>query len=179
MRLFRILLLLLINVLFFISCDTDNKKTGDQRSAKQQKAAYSFVKTFLNTNKATQQKFTKALRPNFKDIQAIFPDTAIQNKARLYINQLFGKKKFQIHPLTESNQVLIWSASTNDFNTATGDAIHFPSNFRQIIPYLKEGTIIHRFKFVKDKFPAGISFEGLVRVNDKWVIFPKIWKIVE
>ena len=178
MRSLKISWLLIIGVWFFISCDTENKKKHAQKYP-QQKIAHSFVATFLKTNKATQQKLTKALRPNFKDIQAIFPDTAIQNKAQKYINRLFDKEKFQIQPLGESNKILIWTASTNDFNDAIGDAIHFPSNFIQIIPYLKDGTIIHRFKFVKDQFPAGVSFEGLVKVNGKWVIFPKIWKILQ
>ncbi len=174
---FKISWLFILSIFLFISCGTDIKEKTHPTNYPQQKVAYSFVKTFLKTNKATQLKLTKALKPNFKDIQAIFPDAAMQNRARKYINQLFDKEKFLVRPLAESNQVLIWTASTNDFKAAIGDAVHFPSDFIKILPYLEDDVIIHRFKFVKDQFPAGISFEGLVRVNDKWVIFPKIWKI--
>ncbi|MGB0861463.1 MAG: hypothetical protein ACPG19_04595 [Saprospiraceae bacterium] len=141
--------------------------------------ARDFLSVFLKSSHGTRQTLSKALQPKRADIEAIFIDTAIQNEILDYTERLFKKEKFNIKCFPDYNQVLIWTASVEDFETGTGDAIEFPSSFFKIIPFLKKKTVVHRFKLVQEGYPAGASYEGLFYINGRWVLFPKVWKILD
>lgn len=45
-------------------------------------------------------------------------------------------------------------------------------------PFLNKGLVFYRFKFVEPGKELGISFDGLVFVNGRFVIFPKPWRML-
>ena len=141
--------------------------------------ARDFLSIFLKSSYGTRQTLSKALQPERADIEAIFVDTAIQNLVLNYTERLFKKEKFSIKCFPDYNQVLIWTASVEDFEAGTGDAMEFPSSFFKVVPFLKEKTVVHRFKLVQEGYPAGASYEGLFYVNGRWVLLPKVWKVLE
>ena len=44
---------------------------------------------------------------------------------------------------------------------------------------IEPGHTIYRFKFVQPGKNIGMAFDGLVKVNGRWVIFPKPWRIFQ
>lgn len=44
---------------------------------------------------------------------------------------------------------------------------------------IKDGHTIFRFKLVKPGEGMGMTYDGLIRVNGHWCIFPKAWREIE
>jgi hypothetical protein len=172
--------LILVSCCFW-SCETPKAQANDIKKAHpvNNKEAYAFLETFLNSNASIQRQLSKALKPTKQDLAAIFVDTAIQSKAWDYVEYLFEKEKFNIRLRKEHQDLEVWSAAVKDFENGVGDSIEFPSDFMTIIPFLNEDLTFHRFKFKVKGYSSGVSYDGLTQVNGRWVIVPKAWKVVE
>jgi hypothetical protein len=48
--------------------------------------------------------------------------------------------------------------------------------YQQVLPYFNEGFPVGRFKFVKKGETLGLKFDGLTKVNGRWVLMPKPWE---
>jgi hypothetical protein len=62
-----------------------------------------------------------------------------------------------------------------------GDAVlsDFPGGYKDILPYMIGDHPIVRFKFITSGETLGLAFDGLVFVNDRWVLMPKPWRYLE
>ena len=48
-----------------------------------------------------------------------------------------------------------------------------------MVQFFKRNVPIVRFKFVKQGETTGMAFDGLIYVNDRWVIMPKPWRVLK
>ena len=170
---------LLSLLLWNCGASSENEANQPLDESTQAAQAHDFLSIFLTSTHGTRRTLTAALQPKRADVEAVFVDTAIQNRVLAYTERLFKKEKFNIKLFPDYNQVLVWTATVEDFETGRGDAMDFPSSFFKVVPFLKEKTVVHRFKFVKDDYPAGAGYEGLIYVNGRWVLFPKVWRVFE
>ncbi len=139
--------------------------------------ARSLLMKFLDAN-ADHATLTKALRPSEADYRAYFASNAWQTAMTKY-NELWDKYPMAIKPNTGQTQLLLWSATIEDIKYGTGDASKFPGGYKMIHDKIEPGHTIYRFKFVQPGKNIGMAFDGLVKVNGRWVIFPKPWRIFQ
>jgi len=155
--------------------DTTAKKTtvkGDLASAK-------IIVTGFMKKDADCMALTKKLVPNLDDCKAYLAKEEDAQKVFTYMQdfvQKMEKEDKPIAPKAEQDDYLIYSATTDQMKEKEwkGDLEKFPGGYHDLAPMLKPGITIYMFRFVKKGEEKGIRYDGLIFVNDHWVIFPKI-----
>ncbi|MBP7950618.1 MAG: hypothetical protein KA004_13275 [Verrucomicrobiales bacterium] len=51
-----------------------------------------------------------------------------------------------------------------------------PGGYKEAVSHLAKGLRIYGFKYVKPGESSGMAFDGLVKVDGRWVIIPKMWR---
>jgi hypothetical protein len=120
---------------------------------------------------------TQALFPDEADIRAVYRDPV----AGLLVQNLLPRFRpgVKFTPKPEHDAILLARATTDQL--IAGDPVlrDFPGGYSKVLPYMLPGVPIVRFKFVKSGETLGLAFDGLVYVNDHWVIIPKPWRYLE
>ncbi len=126
---------------------------------------------------ADRPGLTRALKPTAADYAAVFEgDNA--TKAAAGYEKLWSDPRAVIGAAPENNQLLVWSATTDDLKAGTGDSGNFPGGYKQAASTFKAGITLYRWKFVKPGEKLGMAYDGLAYVNGHWAWFPKPWRVV-
>lgn len=116
--------------------------------------------------------------PTDADYLAVFDESSVTG-AREHYAKMWASMGSGIAPKDGQTEVILTSATTSDFRTATAKAREFPGGWKRVAPRLKEGVTWYRFKFVKPKSLLGMAFDGLTFVNGHWAFFPKPWRAIK
>ena len=127
---------------------------------------------------ADHSALTNTLKPTEADYKAFFTNDSWKTAMDKY-NELWEKYPFAIKPNEGQTELLLWGSNIEDIKFGTGNAMKFPGGYKMIVDRIESGHIIYRFKFVKPGKSIGMSFDGLVKVNGRWVIFPKPWRVFQ
>ena len=127
---------------------------------------------------ADHNTLTKSLKPTEADYKAFFTNDSWKTAMDKY-SELWEKYPFAIKPNEGQTELLLWGSNIEDIKFGTGNAMKFPGGYKMIVDKIETGHIIYRFKFVKPGKSIGMSFDGLVKVNGRWVIFPKPWRVFQ
>jgi hypothetical protein len=124
---------------------------------------------------------TKKLVPNLDDCKAYLAKEEDAQKVFDYLQEAVKKMEKDnkpIAPRAEQDDYLMYSATTDQLKEKEwkGDLGKFPTPYHELAPLLKPGITIYMFKFVKKGDDKGIRNDGLVFLNNHWVMFPKIFK---
>lgn len=174
---FIVILGLIIN-----SCGSKNDASSIPGTAE---GAKQLAQMFLDA-KADKITLTKNLKPNLNDCKALFNDADIAAKAYQMYDEAFKELETQKTPIgpksSDQTETLITGATSEELkkDTWTGAVYdHFPGGYHKVAPYLNPGLTIYQIKFVKPGESSGMRFDGFVYVNNHWVIFPKMWRIIK
>lgn len=78
-----------------------------------------------------------------------------------------------------NNAVIIHRATTKGLKDGEPVLRDFPGGYEQVRASLQgEYPIIH-FKFVNKGEKSGMSYDGLIYINDRWVFMPKPWRVLD
>ena len=127
---------------------------------------------------ADQAALWRELAPRDEDYAKVFVGEAV-TKARAYYADVWkqtdgeGVKKVR---KDEQTELLLWAASGTQLDRMEGDASHFPGQYGRIAHQLNPDLVFYAFRFQEPGASWGMSFDGLVFVNDRWVIFHKPWR---
>jgi len=157
------------------STKTDNTKVEAKGTMDEAKT---LVAKFL-VKGADYTALSKDLRPTKEDAKAIFIKEEDATKAFEYVDNMFGdmiQDKDGIKPEEGQTESIVKSATGKDFKEKKGDAEEFPGGYKDLAPRLKDDVTFYLFKFVKKGETSGMRYEGLVFVNNHWVIFPKLYR---
>jgi hypothetical protein len=140
--------------------------------------ARALVQQFVKPG-ADAAALTAKLRPSQADYAAVFEGAAAA-KAKAAYDAAWDQGAMVVKGKPGQTQVLSWGASSEELKSWTGAAAqHFPGGWKTAGPHLKPGLRFYAFKFVEPGQTLGMAFDGLVRVNGQWRIFPKAWKVLQ
>lgn len=164
-----------INILFFIlllssTCSTPIFQGNEE-------GARALLEYLVEATDKERALVTQYLKPSSKEIQKVF-DLAIQDKMQAYIDNQWQQNPV-ITPKVGQTQVLLWVATSEDLKNNRGNANAFPGGYKKIAAYLKPELTFYRFKFAEPGESLGMAYDGLIYVNDKWVLFPKPWRCLK
>jgi len=145
---------------------------GTEEGAKQ------LLLEFLKPN-ANHKVLSNKLLPEKKDYEAYF-DKSVVNKAYNNYQKLFKRwGGLLIKPRAGQTSLLMWKASVSELKSWTGNARQkFPGGYKHVAAKLNPGHMVIRFKFVRPGETLGMAYDGLTYVNNRWVIFPKPWRVL-
>ncbi len=120
---------------------------------------------------------TAAILPTEAEVHMVYKDPLASLMAASYAAQL--KPGIKFGPKPEHDDLLLVYATTAGLQR--GDAVlrEFPGGYKDVVQYFKTDVPIVRFKFVTSGKTIGLAFDGLVYVNEHWVIMPKPWRALK
>jgi len=139
-------------------------------------AAEELLNLFLKPE-ADTVALTSELKPSNEDYKAYFSADVLEDM-KLYYDPMWNELNTWggIAPNDGQTDLLLWSATVNEIKNSEGDSDRFPGGYFDAINSINDGYTIYRFKFVQAGNTLGMAFDGLVKIDDHWVFFPKPWR---
>jgi hypothetical protein len=125
---------------------------------------------------ADHAALSKNLRPSKDDYAAVF-EPELAAKAEAVYGPAWDGGAMVIAPKSGQTEIKVFSATSDELKSWTGNAAEFPGGYKDVAAQLKPGVKIYRFKFVEPGQDLGMAYDGLVSVNGNWRIFPKPWRV--
>jgi hypothetical protein len=120
---------------------------------------------------------TAALRPTPQDVQAVYGEPLASRLIASYA-KLF-RPGVEIKPKPEHDDMITLFTTTGKLKSGAPVLDEFPGGYKKVLPYIISDVPIGRFKFVRSGESLGLAFDGLIFVNDRWVLMPKPWRSLE
>lgn len=123
---------------------------------------------------ADHAALTAALKPTAEDIRAVYAAPLADTLVAMY-EELFAPGA-AIEPSPEHSELLTVFTTTAKLKAGDAALDDFPGGYRKLLPHMVGDVPIGRFKFVEAGETLGLAFDGLIYVNDRWVLMPKPWR---
>lgn len=120
---------------------------------------------------------TAALKPSEADIRKVYHDPLAEKLVVNYGELFAAGTKFGPKPAQDT--LLTVAATTGGLRSGNAVLREFPGGYAGILDYFKGDYPILRFKFVKSGETSGLAFDGLIYVNNHWVLMPKPWRYLD
>jgi hypothetical protein len=118
---------------------------------------------------------TQSLKPTPEDVRAVYAEPL----ATALIDSIEeGFASAVIQPKPEHTQLLTTFTTTGRLKAEDPVLDEFPGGYSDVLQYIIADVPIARFKFVEQGETLGLAFDGLIFVNDHWVIIPKPWRVI-
>lgn len=126
---------------------------------------------------ADRRALTAALKPSAADVALVYEEP-LAGKLIARYDEIFTPD-VEIGPKPGQTELLSLVTLTDALIAGSPVLREFPGGYEQVLPYLKRGVPMVRFKFVEPGSDTGLAFDGLVYVNDHWVLMPSPWSVLE
>jgi hypothetical protein len=117
---------------------------------------------------------TLSLKPAPEDVRAVYAEPLATSLIKGY-EQMFQPGAV-IEPKPEHKQLFTTFTTTGHLKAGDPVLDEFPGGYRDVLNYFVGDVPIAQFKFVAPGETLGLSFDGLIFVNDHWVFMPKPWR---
>ena len=141
----------------------------------QDSGAETLLKQFLLPG-ADHEALSRQLRPTTDDYRRVFKANFATRAEKTYTPP-WDAGDMVIKPKSHQTELLLWSATSADLKQWNKKADYFPGGYRNVADQFNDGITVYRFKFVKPGEALGMAYDGLIRVNGQWRIFPKPYRI--
>jgi hypothetical protein len=122
---------------------------------------------------ANHRALTQAVLPTEAEVKAVYAEPLASAMWASYREQMGPGVSFA--PKAGQTDLLVTYATTRELFDRKPVLEEFPGGYKDVLQYFKVDVPIVRFKFVKPGETLGLAFDGLIYVNDRWVIMPKPW----
>ncbi len=122
-------------------------------------------------------RIVKQLIPTETDYQKVFADSAIEIALAGYRN-LWKSSRSIKRPSSDQTEILCHLAPAGMLQTDNVLSAPFPGGYRAIAQHLNPHRIWASWQYRIPGQPSGLSFNGLVWLGDRWVWFPKPYRIL-
>jgi len=147
--------------------------SGGEETPGSRQNAERLLNQFLGADLAQRIALTAALKPNEADIRAVYAAPLADRLVATY-DSIFSPD-VHIGPKAGQTEVRTWMTTTGRLKQGVG-LQDFPGGYQDVRGFFLGDHPIVRFKFVKPGETLGMAFDGLIFVNDRWVLMPKPWR---
>lgn len=117
-----------------------------------------------------------AMKPREADFERVFRPPLLDAARTLY-GAMWAQPPPPLRGRPDQTRLWVRVASTEDFAAWNRRGAEFPGGYRKLAPALVPGVIWVAWKFVAEGEITGLSFDGLVRIDDRFVWFPQPWRL--
>jgi hypothetical protein len=140
------------------------------------KEAERFLAAFVQPD-ADYAALTASLRPNSKDYRAAYQEPFAGRLKQT--NMGLWQEGALVRPAPDQTAVQVTVAMSDDLISRAKVLKAFPGGYERVVANLKPNVPIAVFRFVVPGALSGRKFDGLVFVNNRWVLMPKPWRAVD
>ena len=117
-----------------------------------------------------------AMKPRDEDFGRLFQEPLLSPARALYA--ALWRQPPPLLPKPGQNHLWIRTASSEDFVAWNARGQEFPGGYRKLGPHLGPELAWVAFKFVIEGDFTGLSFDGLVWLDNRFAWFPQPWRLV-
>lgn len=114
------------------------------------------------------------LRPKPEDYARVFVEGAAE-RARAHYDELWREQPV-IQPPSDATELDIHAAPAGMLRSENELSLHFPQGYRTIADELVRDRIWLSWRYRKAGASAGLLFDGLVWLDQRWAWFPKAFR---
>jgi len=124
---------------------------------------------------------TLALQPTEAEIRAVYAEPLASILVESYAEMYSGLAASGggLGPKPKHNDLLIVQTTTAELARDASIQREFPGGYSQVLSYFIGDYPIVRFKFVTSGESIGMASDGLIFINDHWVLMPKPWRSLD
>lgn len=115
-----------------------------------------------------------SLKPDGDDVRRVYKEPLAGKLLAAYNGMYTPGVTFGPKP-GQSELRLVYT-TTGALRSGDAALAEFPGGYKKLLDYFNEDVPIVRFKFVEPGETLGLAFDGLVFVNNHWVLMPKPWR---
>jgi hypothetical protein len=127
--------------------------------------------------KKDRAMLTASLRPSPAEVRAVYGEP-LASGLDGYLERMF-KPGEVIAPQAGHSELLTTITTTGALRAQGPNPSGFPQGYEQVRQYIVGDMPIVRFSFVAKGESLGLAFDGLVFVNNRWVLIPKPWRALQ
>ncbi|MFK7754700.1 MAG: hypothetical protein AB8B51_19415 [Sedimentitalea sp.] len=135
-----------------------------------------FLTQFLDPN-ADFAKLTAGMAPTAAEVAAVYSEPLASKLVQIYAGMY--NSGATITPKPGQNSLLITHTNTGSLKSRDAVLRDFPGGYERIVEYIAGDYPIVRFKFVEEGKELGLAFDGLIFINNRWVLMFKPWRALE
>jgi len=134
------------------------------------------LRAFLQPG-AILAQLTAALKPGPDDIRAVYAEPLAGKLIDTYATMFTPGVQFG--PKPDQTDLLVYHTTTGALKGSWPGDGQFPGGYGRVLRHFVGDQPIVRFKFVRPGETIGLAFDGLIFVNNRWVLMPKPWRAIE
>ncbi len=140
--------------------------------------ALKLVSAFVDPTVSDEERWKRllAMKPSDEDVARVFRPPLLDPARALYAALWSNPPPLRGKP--GQTQVWIRTALTEDFVAWNRAGQEFPGGYRKLAPHLAPGLAWVAWKYVAPGDFTGLSFDGMVLLDDRFVWFPQPWRLV-
>lgn len=133
---------------------------------------------FVDSRYTFEERYHRLLemKPRDEDFTRVFRPSLLHAAETLYAAMWAHPPPLLGRP--EQTRLWIRAALTEDFVEWNRRGAEFPGGYRKLAPGLQPGVVWVAWKFVAPGETTGLSFDGMVLLDDRFVWFPQPWRLV-
>lgn len=140
-------------------------------------AGRAFLTQFLDERpRSEHQALVAGMRPGNEDYDRVFVGEAAA-RAREQYGPLWDAG-LAIDRKPQQSRLLCHAAFSEDFANGHARLSAFPGGYKQIAAFLQPGVAWICWKFVAPGTEDGMAYDGLVRLDERWIWLPKPWRVL-
>jgi hypothetical protein len=139
-----------------------------------EEAAQALLVPFLGLGLEERRARVATLAPRADDCARVFRSDAVP-RARDVYDALWATRP-AFGPRPGQTELAVHVAAAEDFHGRSARARPFPGGYVRVAPLLRAGVVWVCWRFVAAGERLGLAFDGLVRLDERWVWFPKPWR---
>jgi hypothetical protein len=137
-------------------------------------AAKEMLSAFLKDG-ADALALTQKLRPQQADYDAVFVGDAGQ-KAKAALDPMWDGLKGGLKPGAGETELTVYTATSDELKKGAPGC---PNAYKDIADKINPKVVMYCYRFSKPGAQGGQTGDGLFFVNDHWVLFPKVFKVLK
>ncbi len=131
------------------------------------------IEGFLNSE--DRAALTARLIPTAQEVRMIYAEPLASLLIDWYSKVLLPDN-IVISPKPEQTELISFFTTIDELIESPKARFYFPGGYNEILQYFITDAPIATFKFVRPGNDVGLTINGLIYINDRWVIMPKPWR---
>jgi hypothetical protein len=115
-----------------------------------------------------------SLRPEVGDYERVFVEEAAAHARTSY--ESLWNASFTVRVRPAQIELHVAAATVEELIEGTGAGLHFPGGYRDAARFFRPDHVWVCWELREPGAPAGMAFDGLVAIDDRWAWFPKPWR---
>lgn len=140
-------------------------------------SAYALLSRPLHeTSAASALVFVGELRPRPEDYARVFQAPYVEAARRVYDALFLALRPLERGP--HQTVLRLSMATASELREFGPDTCEFPGGYADILDLLLPESLWVHWKYVAPGSSSGMSYDGLTRLDDRWVWFPKPYRFL-